>query len=194
MARRRFLQYSLATLLIFSLCCGLAMTWWFGRYARWAANLADPALRDEALFNLLHNQRINGPPGYEELKPASLKECRVNHVLVSSQLSGPPVYLVFKATTFDNDAGPGIPRGHVLLFDGNGYFIPWHSGGNSVDGEILEVQPGTPLLCVDEIPYVNGTVLYVLEISQRREPIFRGRLQTRNVGLARRQGQGRDRD
>ena len=176
--KRRRWQYSLRTLLILSFVTAGAMMWWFGRYGRWAAELADEKKRDAALFNLLQAQRYRDNPLYAEKAEGTQSECKVNHVLVSCPAHGETIFVVFKASTYkDDQRGPGIPKGHYIIIDSQGRILPLYSGANVMDGEVFSPSPDAHIQAADRIPYglANGggvSVLYVVDVSMPAEPLL----------------------
>jgi len=180
MLNKRNIQFSLMTLLVLSMIAGGTMTWLSWRHARWARQLADPAQRDEAFFNLLKYQRLHDPDGHRQEIPASLSDCVVNHVVVVPQASGPPYYLVFRRS--DLQGGPGIAKGHSYLFDSEGFLIPWYWNSNYITGEVFAIPTGPPLLVVDYTEYEGINVMYVTELSARHNvPILRVQLRSSGV-------------
>jgi hypothetical protein len=174
---KRRLQFSLTTLLLLSVAIGIGMTWWHFRYRRWAAELAVPERRDAALYELLKARRFhNDLPTYDEAPP-SLEECKVNHVVASKQPDGGVVYVVFKAGGFRDDEGLGKAKGHVIAIDEDGRLLPWYSGANVLEGDLVDVAANSPVHCIDAIPYslsradsAGVVVLYALPITRHLTP------------------------
>ncbi|HUX00288.1 MAG: YdjY domain-containing protein [Phycisphaerae bacterium] len=130
--------------------------------------LLDPAKRNAALDKLMQLNHYKGGPHDTAL---------VNHVVVCPQPKGEPLYAVFKDEHYADWSGAGLgkPRGHVLLFDSDGKYVPFYKNANDPWGVFEDVN-GDGIVENVESWYCGElrscTILHVIPIVEKPMPLL----------------------
>jgi hypothetical protein len=130
--------------------------------------LLQPGQRDAAFCALVASGKHR--PG--SLPDAPKWACEVNHVLVAPQAQGGAAVVVFPAASWAQYAGPGKPKGPMVVFDAEGFQLPLLHDDLDPEADVFSYRGDEALAFGLTLRFTGGKTLSVVPVGPSTLPVL----------------------